>query len=174
MFDTVPRSWPDQEHLGVLACRFRSTRDVAQRKAIAREYAETVTRLIESSNWHEAPSPEDWLPYEWMPAEFFAFWSSPEDPTDRGTSAVPHHPPNTCSDPDYLGVLAMRFRSNRDRAERAAIAREYAETVKCLIKSGNWHEAPSPEDWLPYDWMPREFFAFWSSPEEPPNHSTVD
>lgn len=250
MSQILPRSWPDQEHLGVLACGFRSTRDVAQRQAIAREYAETVTRLIESGNWHEAPSPEDWLPYDWMPREFFAYWMSPEAPRP---AALPAHPEvtgtaeksiseplitsnpavmlgkpviagtritvesvleklgggdsiddllrdyphvsregilaalryardvmavsaraaSTWQDQEYLGVLAMRFRSTRDIAERQAISREYADAVARLIASGNWHEMPSLEDQLPDESMPREFFAYWMSPDGAPDQDTA-
>ena len=56
----------------------------------------------------------------------------------------------------------MKFRGTRDGAERKAIASEYAKTVKQLIKSGSWNEMPSPEDQLPDDCMPQEFFEFWS------------
>ena len=71
--DPSPRS--DTSHqLGVLAMRFRRTRDEAVRRAIAAEYAREVQRLIETGNWAEAPAFEDQLPDEWMPEAFFAYW----------------------------------------------------------------------------------------------------
>ena len=60
--------------LGVLAMRFRRTRDEAARRAIAAEYAREVQRLIETGSWAEAPAFEDQLPDEWMPEAFFAYW----------------------------------------------------------------------------------------------------
>ena len=72
--DPAPRS--DTSHqLGVLAMRFRRTRDEAVRRAIAAEYAREVQRLIETGNWAEAPAFEDQLPDEWMPEAFVAYWS---------------------------------------------------------------------------------------------------
>ena len=66
----------DTSHqLGVLAMRFRRTRDQAARRAIAAEYAREVQRLIDSGDWSEAPAFEDQLPDEWMPESFFAYWS---------------------------------------------------------------------------------------------------
>jgi hypothetical protein len=62
----------------------------------------------------------------------------------------------------HLGALAMKFRGTRDAAERQVIAAECASTVNQLIKSGHWSEMPPPEDQLPDDWMPEEFFQFWS------------
>ena len=71
--DPPPRS--DTSHqLGVLATRFRRTRDGAARRAIATEYAREVQRLIETGNWAEAPAFEDQLPDEWMAEAFFAYW----------------------------------------------------------------------------------------------------
>jgi len=71
-------------------------------------------------------------------------------------------PPKTSKHEALLGVLAMRFRGAQDSGERKTIAAEYAKTVKRLIKSGNWSEMPAPEDQLPDDVMPKEFFDFWS------------
>jgi len=65
----------DEEHLGELAMAFRGSRDQAQRKAIAEEYAETVGRLISSGRWRDMPAPEDQLPDAWMPKAFFGYWS---------------------------------------------------------------------------------------------------
>jgi hypothetical protein len=71
--DPSPR--PDVAHrLGVLAMRFRRTRDATTRRAIASEYAQEVQRLIETGDWSEAPAFEDQLPLEWMPKTFFAYW----------------------------------------------------------------------------------------------------
>jgi hypothetical protein len=84
-----PRTWRDEDQLAVLAARFRSTRDVAQREAIAHEYAESVRRLIRGGNWVEAPPPDEQLPYDWMPREFFSYWMSPEDAPYRSTPGSP-------------------------------------------------------------------------------------
>ncbi len=62
----------------------------------------------------------------------------------------------------------MRFRGTQDSGERKTIVLEYAKTVKRLIKSGNWNEMPPPEDQLPDDVMPKEFFEFWSPDWEVP------
>jgi hypothetical protein len=71
--DSAPRS--DSSHqLGVLAMRFRRTRDKAARCAIAAEYAREVQRLIKTGNWVKAPAFEDQLPDEWMPETFFTYW----------------------------------------------------------------------------------------------------
>ncbi|HEV3003515.1 MAG TPA: hypothetical protein VGX78_03600 [Pirellulales bacterium] len=55
----------------------------------------------------------------------------------------------------------MKFRGTRDCTKRQAIACDYAKTVTKLIKSGHWQEMPAPEDQLPDDAMPKEFFDFW-------------
>jgi hypothetical protein len=65
----------DEERLGQLAMRFRGTRHVAERRAIANDYSETVARLIQSGRWQEMPAPEDQLPDDWMPKAFFEYWS---------------------------------------------------------------------------------------------------
>lgn len=66
---------PDVNHqLGVLAMRFRRTRDETARRAIATEYAREVQRLIETGSWSEGPAFEDQLPLEWMPEAFLAYW----------------------------------------------------------------------------------------------------
>jgi hypothetical protein len=64
----------DAERLGVLAMMFRSTRRDAERRDIARDYSQTVERLIKSSSWQEMPAPEDQLPDDWMPKAFFEYW----------------------------------------------------------------------------------------------------
>lgn len=73
--DLLLRSSRDDEQLGGLAMRFRSTRSDAERRSISREYTQTVTRLIRGGNWLEMPAPEDQLPDDWMPEEFFEYWS---------------------------------------------------------------------------------------------------
>lgn len=73
------------------------------------------------------------------------------------------HPPSVSNDEEYLGVLAMRFRGTRDCSKRQDIAQEYKKTVKRLTKCGKWNEMPPPEDQLPDDCMPKEFFVFWQS-----------
>ena len=65
------------------------------------------------------------------------------------------------TDEERLGALAMQFRGTRRDSERQEIAREYTRTVHRLIQGGHWDEMPSPEDQLPDDWMPREFFDYW-------------
>lgn len=64
----------DQEQLGALAMRFRGTRDEGERDAIAADYAVTVSRLVKSGAWDEAPPPEDQLPRDNMPEAFFTYW----------------------------------------------------------------------------------------------------
>ena len=50
--DPAPR--PDvARQLGVLAMRFRRTRDETTRRAIATEYAQEVQRLIETGDWSD-------------------------------------------------------------------------------------------------------------------------
>ena len=72
--------------------------------------------------------------------------------------------PSTLKDEERLAYLAMHFRGTRDEAERRATAQEYAETVHRLIASGKWEESPTPEEQLPDEWMPREFFEVWTRP----------
>ena len=75
---------PPARQLGILAMRFRGTRDEAERVSIAEEYAQAVDQLIASKKWRLIPPLEDQLPDEWMPARFFAHWSlSPPPPRAR-------------------------------------------------------------------------------------------
>ena len=67
-------SYSDEERLGALAMEFRGTRRDAERQDIASEYRRTVDRLIQAGHWDEMPAPEDQLPDDWMPAEFFDYW----------------------------------------------------------------------------------------------------
>lgn len=48
---------------------FPLTRDEGQR-AFAKEYTQTVARLIRNGSWFEMPAPEDQLPDDWMPKAF--------------------------------------------------------------------------------------------------------
>ena len=64
----------DAEHLGALAAKFRGTRRDAERRDIARDYSQTVERLIRSGGWQEMPALEDQLPDDWMPKAFFDYW----------------------------------------------------------------------------------------------------
>lgn len=76
---------------------------------------------------------------------------------------APHPMPiQTQNDEAHLGELAMRFRGTRDDLERQSIAADYANTVERLIHSGAWDDMPPPEDQLPDDFMPKEFFDYWS------------
>jgi len=57
-----------------LACRFRGTRDLEERKQIAQEYAKEVDRLIATGLWDYAPNFDEMLPHEYMPAAFDEYW----------------------------------------------------------------------------------------------------
>jgi hypothetical protein len=61
-----------------------------------------------------------------------------------------------------LCILAREFRGTRNEQEHASIAAKYAEAVVELIKSKKWKRIPTPEDQLPDEWMPDQFFGFWS------------
>ena len=61
-----------------------------------------------------------------------------------------------------LCILAREFRTTRDERERAAIAERYAEAVLQLIAGKKWKKIPTLEDQLPDEWMPEQFFTFWS------------
>jgi hypothetical protein len=65
------------------------------------------------------------------------------------------------TDEERLSALAMQSRGTRRDAERRDIARESTRTVHRLIQGGRWDEMPAPEDQLPDDRMPREFFDYW-------------
>ena len=78
MTPNLPCTLKDEDKLTFLAARFRSTRNEAERKAIAKDYSEAVDRLIRSHAWqHQMPAAEDMLPDEWMPNSFFEFLSQP-------------------------------------------------------------------------------------------------
>jgi hypothetical protein len=59
-----------------------------------------------------------------------------------------------------LGRLAMKFRSTPDE-QRSQIAGEYESAVQELIDTGQWNDVPAPEDQLPPEFMPKNFFAYW-------------
>jgi hypothetical protein len=61
-----------------------------------------------------------------------------------------------------LCILAREFRGTRDERERASIAKRYAEAVVELIRGETWKRIPTLEDQLPDEWMPEQFFTFWS------------
>ena len=61
-----------------------------------------------------------------------------------------------------LSCLAMQFRSTRNPEEQLQLAREYERTVTSLIETRIWRNVPPPEDQLPDDWMPQQFFEYWS------------
>jgi len=71
-------------------------------------------------------------------------------------------PLNVARYEESFGGLAIEFRGTRIDAARRDIAADYSKTVERLIQSGRWFEMPPPEDQLCDDWMPREFFDFWS------------
>jgi hypothetical protein len=77
-----PQQLPLETQLGLLAMRFRSTRDESERDEVAAAYEQVVAQLIQSGNWQEMPCLEDMLPDERMPEAFFTFWSIP----------LPHYP----------------------------------------------------------------------------------
>jgi len=64
-----------EKRLCILAREFRGTRDERKRASIAERYAEAVVQLINSKKWKRIPTLEDQLPDEWMPEQFFTFWS---------------------------------------------------------------------------------------------------
>ena len=66
---------PPEKRLCMLAREFRGTRDERERASIASKYAKAVLQLIGSKKWRRIPTLEDQLPDEWMPAEFFRYWS---------------------------------------------------------------------------------------------------
>jgi hypothetical protein len=66
---------PPEKQLCILAREFRGTRDERERASIASKYAQAVVQLISSKKWRRIPTLEDQLPDEWMPEEFFEYWS---------------------------------------------------------------------------------------------------
>lgn len=75
-----PRAPHDAKRLGILAAKFRGTRSDEERREIAKDYCQTVERLIQSGVWHEMPAPEEQLPDAWMPKAFFDYWLRPSIP----------------------------------------------------------------------------------------------
>ncbi|MBV9125028.1 MAG: hypothetical protein JO112_16865 [Planctomycetes bacterium] len=78
---------PLQTQLGLLAMRFRSTRDESERNQVAADYKHVVEKLIASGKWEEMPAFEDMLPDEWKPEAFFKFWSIPGAQNPDGRKA---------------------------------------------------------------------------------------
>ena len=74
-----PDTAQDGQRLGGLAMKSRGTRREAERRDIAKDYSQTVERLIHSGRWHDMPPHEDQLPDGWMPKAFFEYWSRPRD-----------------------------------------------------------------------------------------------
>ncbi len=68
---------PLETQLGLLAMRFRGTRDESERDKVTADYGYVVDKLSASGNWEEMPTFEDMLPDERMPKAFFEFWSIP-------------------------------------------------------------------------------------------------
>jgi len=66
---------PPEKRLCILAREFRGTRNEKERASVAERYAEAVVQLINSKKWKRIPTLEDQLPDEWMPEQFFGFWS---------------------------------------------------------------------------------------------------
>ncbi len=64
-----------EKRLQLLSREFRATKDEDERKSIAASYAKSVDQLIKSEKWKKIPTLEDQLPDEWMPENFFTFWS---------------------------------------------------------------------------------------------------
>ncbi len=75
---------PLEAQLGLLAMRFRSTRDESERAKVAAEYRLVVDQLVAGGEWEEMPAFEDMLPDEWMPEAFFRFWSIPVPQNPNG------------------------------------------------------------------------------------------
>jgi hypothetical protein len=63
-----------QQELGKLALKFRGSRSAAEEQEIARQYEQTVEKLVRSGTWDEVPGPEDQLPENLMPNAFFDYW----------------------------------------------------------------------------------------------------
>lgn len=74
-------------------------------------------------------------------------------------------------DVEWLGQIAMQWRAacSAHKAKQRILCGEainsfmddYEQAVNRLIKSGRWFDMPPPEDQLPEDMMPKEFFRFW-------------
>lgn len=75
---------PLESQLGLLAMRFRSTKDESERDKVTEDYERVVDKLIASKKSEEMPAFEDMLPDERMPKAFFKFWSIPEPGSPNG------------------------------------------------------------------------------------------
>jgi len=58
---------------------------------------------------------------------------------------------------EQLGQLAFRFRGTRDVSERQMIADEYA-VVWAKLKEAGVEEFPTPEEQLPDNFMPKDWW----------------
>jgi hypothetical protein len=68
---------PPETQLGLLAMKFRGTRDESERDKVTAAYERVVNELIASKQWDEMPTFEDMLPDERMPKSFFDHWLIP-------------------------------------------------------------------------------------------------
>lgn len=81
-------------------------------------------------------------------------------------------------DVELLGTIAMQWRAacsahrNKQRIFCGEAINSYMEdyekAVVRLINSGKWFEAPPPEDQLPSDMMPRQYYEYWNLERKPP------
>jgi hypothetical protein len=62
------------DKLSVLAFAYRGTKNLEERREIAKIYAEQVELFIKSGTWDEIPAREDQLPDDDMPDSFFKYW----------------------------------------------------------------------------------------------------
>ncbi len=64
-----------------------------------------------------------------------------------------------------LGRLAIQFRRCRDDQQRQEIVQRYERAVQDLIETGSWRRVPPPENQLPDELMPRNYFEYWDGDE---------
>jgi hypothetical protein len=83
------RQVPPETMLGILAMRFRSTRDEGERDAITQRYAAVAARLIESGKWEATPTFENQLPDERLPRAYFDYWGIPCPNEQDGSGRQP-------------------------------------------------------------------------------------
>lgn len=89
MARTKRRTTRSEQELGILAMKFRGTRDESERSCIEKQYAEVIGRLIRSGAWSEIPLPEDQLPDARMPLAFYQHWSLPVPEGIEGEKLAP-------------------------------------------------------------------------------------
>jgi hypothetical protein len=177
-----PRTSQDELLLRLrqLARRFRSTRDEAARHTIAKEYAQTVDRLIQTGTWEEMPGPEDQLPDEWMPQAFFDYLFAEQEP-----SPGPAGPGNLGSVLDTSASFRFRlffdtgsgtclWSDNATARERFGYPVDLGKLPisQTLRRRGAfliaWHDTFTDWDNLPAPsrWWPREASAFRAAVQE--------